>query len=297
MHVCRAHAERKSRRDAGSLSYTDSVDFRAYAAQSDDALDLLQGALLIASDARPGLDASAIGSQLDELAEPLSSKGLKDLPVAAQARALADQLFVRAGFHGNTADYYDPRNSFLDEVLARRMGIPITLSVLYVEVARRVGVRASPVGFPGHFLVCIDDERRRIVVDPFQGGRTLGEGALSSLLRRAGSKLSFSAELIAPTPVRQVVARMLMNLRAVYAMRGDYARLLVVFDRLVDLLPGSAEEFRDRGFLFARLGAPEAALSDLKHYLELLPRAEDAVDVRRSIERLEKAALHGTPRS
>lgn len=283
--------------DAGGLSYTDSVDFRAYAAQSDDELDLLQGALLIASDARPGLDASVVTAQLDELAEPLMSKGLSRLPVMAQARALADQLFVSAGFHGNTTDYYDPRNSFMDEVLARRTGIPITLSVLYVEVARRVGVRASPVGFPGHFLVCIDDERRRLVVDPFQGGRMLGDAALSSLLRRSGSKLSFSAELIVPTPVRQVVARMLMNLRAVYAMRGDYARLLVVFDRLVDLLPGSAEEFRDRGFLFARLGAPEAAISDLKRYLELLPRAEDAIDVRRSIERLEKAALHGTPRS
>lgn len=271
------------------------MDFRAYALQADDELDLLQGALLIAGDARPGLDSSAVTAQLDELAEPLIAKGLGRLPVAAQASALAELLFERAGFHGNTTDYYDPKNSFLDEVLARRTGIPITLSVLYVEVARRVGVRASPVGFPGHFLVCIDDEQRRLVIDPFQGGRALGEAALSSLLRRSGSKLSLSTELIAPTPVRQVVARMLMNLRAVYAMRGDYARLLVVFDRLVDLLPSSAEEFRDRGFLFARLGAPEAALSDLRRYLELLPRAEDAADIRRSLERLEKAARDGTP--
>jgi regulator of sirC expression with transglutaminase-like and TPR domain len=273
------------------------VDFRAYAAQSDEQLDLLEGALLIASDARPGLDPSAIAAQLDELAEPLAPKALGRLPAAAQARALADQLFVHIGFHGNTADYYDPRNSFLDEVLARRTGIPITLSVVYVEVARRLGVRASPVSFPGHFLVCIDDERQRLVIDPFHGGRALGATTLGELLRRSGSNLAFTTELVAPTPVRQVVARMLMNLRAIYAMRGDYARLLVVFDRLLDLLPGSAEEFRDRGFLFARLGAPDAAVSDLRRYLELVPRAADADDVRRSVEKLEQAVKHGTPRS
>lgn len=282
---------------AVALGYTSSVDFRAYAAQADQELDLLQGALLIASDARPGLDSSRVTQQLDELSEPLAAKGLSRLPVVEQAQAIADQLFVRAGFLGNTADYYDPRNSFLDEVLARRLGIPITLSVLYVEVARRVGVRASPVGFPGHFLVRIDDARRRLLIDPFHGGRVLGDEALSNLLRRSGSRQPLRADLIAPTPVRQVVARMLMNLRAVYAMRADYARLLVVFDRLVDLLPDSSAEARDRGFLFAQLGAPEAALNDLRRYLELAPHAEDAAEVRGSIERLQEAAKKGTPGS
>jgi regulator of sirC expression with transglutaminase-like and TPR domain len=266
------------------------VDFRAYAAQPDDELDLLEGALLIARDARPGLEVAAVEAQLDALAEPVADRRLSSLPVALQARALGDLLFVRAGFHGNSSDYYDPRNSFLDEVLTRRTGIPISLSIVYVEVARRAGVWASPVGFPGHFLVRIDDHDRRLVVDPFHGGGVLDEVALADLLRRSGSKLRYSSDMIAPTPVRQVLARMLMNLRGIYASRGEYARLLVVLDRLIDLLPDSSEEFRDRGFLFGRLGAPDAAADDLKTYLERLPNAGDVSEVKRWIERFEASS-------
>jgi regulator of sirC expression with transglutaminase-like and TPR domain len=262
------------------------VDFRAYAEQPDDELDLLEGALLIASDARPGLDRRAIERELDALAEPLKRRGLAGLSAPAQARVLADHLFVGIGFHGNDADYYDPRNSFLDEVIARRTGIPISLSVLYVEVARRAGVRASPVGFPGHFLARIDDAERRLVVDPFHGGSALDETALADLLRRSGSKLRYSSELIAPTPVRQVVARMLMNLRGIYASRGDYRRLLLVIDRLIDLMPASTEELRERGLLLARLGAPAAAVEDLTRYVAAIPNADDVAEVRRFIDRL-----------
>lgn len=274
------------------------MDFRSYAAQPDDALDLLEGALLVAKDARPGLDRASIERQLDELAAPLVRRGLPGLPAAAQARALADQLFVRAGFRGNTADYHDPKNSFLDEVLARRTGIPISLSVVYVEVARRAGVRASPVGFPGHFLACIDDDQgARLVIDPFHGGSLRDEAALGELLRSSGSHLEYSEELVAPTPVRQVVSRMLMNLRGIYTMRGDYARLLVVFDHLLDLWPSSVDELRDRGFLFARLGAPDAALADLSRYLERSPNAPDAADVRAWVERISETSRLGAARS
>jgi regulator of sirC expression with transglutaminase-like and TPR domain len=266
------------------------VDFATYAAQPDDELELLEGALLIASDERPGLDHAAVHAELDALAAPLRERRLAELPAYAQARVLADHLFVGIGFHGNDADYYDPKNSFLDEVIARRTGIPISLSVLYVEVARRAGVMASPVGFPGHFLVRIDDPERRLVVDPFHGGGPLDEVALADLLRRSGSKLRYSSELIAPTPVRQVVARMLMNLRGIYASRGDFPRLLVIVDRLIDLLPNSVEELRERGFLLGRLGAPLAALADLQRYVEVMPHADDNGEVKRWIERLTMAA-------
>jgi regulator of sirC expression with transglutaminase-like and TPR domain len=266
------------------------VNFRAYAEQPDDELDLLEGALLIAADAHPGLDHGAVHDELDTLAEPLKKRGLALLPAPAQARVLADHLFVGIGFHGNDADYYDPRNSFLDEVIARRTGIPISLSVLYVEVARRAGVMASPVGFPGHFLVRIDDPERRLVVDPFHGGALLDEVALADLLRRSGSKLRYSSELIAPTPVRQVVARMLMNLRGIYASRGDYSRLLLVTDRLIDLMPGSTEELRERGLLLGRLGAPASAVEDLEQYVSSLPHADDVPEVKRWIGRLAEQA-------
>ncbi len=273
------------------------MDFRAYAAQPDHELNLLEGALLVAADARPGLDPAAVTAALDALAQPLIGRGLGNLPAALQASALADQLFSVAGFRGNTKDYHDPKNSFLDEVLARRTGIPISLSVLYVEVARRAGVCASPVGFPGHFLACIDGPDQRVLVDPFHGGGTLDAMALAALLRRSGSKLAYNASMIGPTPVRQVVARMLMNLRAIYASRAEYARLLVVFDRLIDLLPDAPEELRDRGLLFGRLGAPDAAVGDLTRYLELLPQAGDASEVRNWIARFADPSRRGTPSS
>jgi regulator of sirC expression with transglutaminase-like and TPR domain len=269
------------------------VNFGAYAAQPDDELDLLEGALLIASDARPGLDPHAVEDEIDGLAAPLKARRIGELPAPTQARVLADHLFVGFGFHGNDADYYDPRNSFLDEVIARRTGIPISLSVLYVEVARRAGVMASPVGFPGHFLVRIDDAERRTVVDPFHGGGALDEVALADLLRRSGSKLRYSSELVAPTPVRQVLARMLMNLRGIYASRGDFRRLLVVIDRLIDLMPAATDELRERGLLLARLGAPAGAAEDLTRYVETLPHADDVPEVRRFIERLAGQAARG----
>ncbi len=271
------------------------MDFRAYAAQPDDELDLLQGALLIARDARAGLDPVAIDTELDALASPLRKLCVASMPAPLQAQTLGDHLFGKEGFSGNKSDYYDPRNSFLDEVLARRTGIPVSLSVLYVEVARRAGVWARPVGFPGHFLVRVDDHDRRLVVDPFHGGTTLDEVDLADLLRRSGSKLRYSSEMIAPTPIRHVVARILMNLRGIYAARGEYARLMLVLDHLIDLLPSADEELRDRGFLLGRLGAPDAAVADLRRYLELLPHAGDVAEVRRWIERFEsKSELAGS---
>jgi regulator of sirC expression with transglutaminase-like and TPR domain len=228
--------------------------------------------------------------ELDELAAPLIASDAARLPVRAQARALSDELAGRAGFSGNTSDYYDPRNSFIDQVLERRTGIPITLSVVYLEVARRAGIAASPVGFPGHFLVGMRDGERRLALDAFHGGRWLDAEALGELLEQSGSGIRYRPELMDPTPVRQVIARMLMNLRAIYTERGDYARLLVVFDRLIDLLPGSASERRDRGYLFARLGAPEAAQRDLESYLEREPNATDAREVQQALDQIGRTA-------
>jgi regulator of sirC expression with transglutaminase-like and TPR domain len=272
------------------------LDFRAYAEQPDDELDLLEGALLIAKDAYPALEPAEIEARLDALAGPLIQARIASMPAPIQARALAEHLFVRVGFRGNRDDYYDPKNSFLNEVVARRMGIPISLSLVYVEVARRSGVTASPVGFPGHFLARIDDLDRRVVVDPFHGGEALDEVALAELLRRAGSKLRYSSDMIAATPVRHVVARMLMNLRGIYASRGDYAQLLVVLDRLIDILPDGSEELRDRGLLLGRLGAPEAAIRDLEAYVERQPHADDVPDVVRTVERL-RASSQKAPRN
>lgn len=277
------------------------MEFRDYARSTDDRLDLLTGALLIARDAHPGLDLDAERRRLDELAAPLARRGLSRLPPTVQARLLSDYLYVVCGFHGTRGDYYSPGNSFLNEVLDRKSGIPITLAVVYIEVARRLGVSASGVGFPGHFLVRLDappgelaaERNEPVIVDPYRQGRLLDATALRELLRRAKVRSALSNDMLAAAPTRHVVARMLMNLRGIYAERGDTARLLLVLDRLIDLLPHLTSEVLERAGLYEQLGAPAAALADFRRYLEIDPSGEGAEAARRAVERLSRGETCG----
>jgi regulator of sirC expression with transglutaminase-like and TPR domain len=273
------------------------VEFRDYACASDDRLDLLTGALLIARDAHPGLDLAEQSARLDELARPLTGRGLSDFPPTVQARLLSDYLYVVCGFHGARADYYEPRNSFLNEVLDRKTGIPITLAVVYIEVARRVGVAALGVGFPGHFLVRLGarpgdpsaERNEPTLVDPFHQGRLLDADALSGLLRRANVRAPLSSDMLAPAPTRHIVARMLMNLRGIYTARGDGPRLLLTLDRLIDLLPDLSSELIERAKLYEKLGAPGAAVADYARYLTLEPDGADSLLAKNAIDRLQRA--------
>ena len=273
------------------------VEFRDYARASDDRLDLLTGALLIARDAHPGLDLAEQSARLDELARPLAGRGLSDFPPTVQARLLSDYLYVVCGFHGARADYYEPRNSFLNEVLDRKTGIPITLAVVYIEVARRVGVAALGVGFPGHFLVRLGarhadpsaERNEPTVVDPFHQGRLLDADALIGLLRRANVRAPLSSDMLTPAPTRHIVARMLMNLRGIYTARGDGPRLLLTLDRLIDLLPELSSELIERAKLYEKLGAPAAALADYERYLNVEPDGADRVLAKNAITRLQRA--------
>jgi regulator of sirC expression with transglutaminase-like and TPR domain len=272
------------------------VEFRDYARCSDDRLDLLTGALLIARDAHPGLDLGAQRARLDDLARPLAKHRLAGMPPSVQARLLSDYLYVVCGFHGAKADYYDPRNSFLNEVLDRKTGIPITLAVVYIEVARRLGVEALGVGFPGHFLVRLGARRgdpsadlnEPVIVDPFNHGRLLDSAALAGLLRRTNVRAPLSSEMLEPARTRHIVARMLMNLRGIYASRGDGPRLLLTLDRLIDLLPDLSTELLERAKLYEQLGAPGAALADYQRYLELEPEGGDVALARKAAERLTR---------
>lgn len=252
-------------------------------------MDLLLGALLIAKGAYPALDVRAQIARIDELAAPLAPLPLRRLRAREQARAISDHLYVVTGFHGNQADYYDPRNSFLNDVLDRKTGIPISLAIVYIEVARRAGVDARGIGFPGHFLVRVEDPHGEspAIVDPFFRGSVLGEHELREVGRRAsdqGHPASF-----APSPTRHVLLRMLANLRSIYASRGDFRALLLVLDRMLDLAPDAAAELRDRGLLTARLGAPRAAIDDLTRYVSSAPHAGDVAEVRRIIGELERS--------
>jgi regulator of sirC expression with transglutaminase-like and TPR domain len=263
------------------------VAFLSYARQIDTELDLLEGAVLIAQLGHPALETAVESQRIDRLAAPLVGLGLGRLPAPAQARALTDHLHVACGFRGNTEAYHEPENSFINVVLDRKLGIPISLAVVYLEVARRAGIRAHGVSFPGHFLVRVDAGRESAILDPFFGEAPLGRPALESLLRRAAPRLSLQDDMLAPASVRQIVTRMLLNLKGIYAARGDAGRLLAVLDHLIDLMPDAADEVRDRGFLCARLGAPKAAAADLRHYVDALPHAGDVPEIRLAIQRLE----------
>jgi len=177
----------------------------------------------------------------------------------------------------------------LPDVIERRLGIPITLAVVYCEVARRVGVRARGVSFPGHFLVRVDaphGEDAPVAVDPFFGGARLDHAALQKLLERAAPGQTLDAQHLAPASPRTILVRMLINLKWIYATRGDLARSLLALDRIITLTPDSVPALRERGFLAARLGAVEAARADLSRLLELSPSAPDAGAIRERLAEL-----------
>jgi regulator of sirC expression with transglutaminase-like and TPR domain len=264
--------------------------FEQLAALPDECIDVATGAALIARDAYGTLDVDRLLSRLDDLAAPLASRDLASLSPEAQADAISAHLYETHGYRGNEADYYDPRNSLLPDVLDRKLGIPITLALVFCEVAQRVGVRARGVSFPGHFLVRVDAREREdapVAVDPFFGGRRLDEGGLKKLLERAApSQKLVTEEQLAPATARTMLVRMLINLKWIYATRGDFARALLALDRIISLMPDSVPALRERGMLAAKLGINEAARADLSRLLELVPQAADASSIRQRLEEL-----------
>lgn len=266
------------------------LTFEALAALPDDSLDVAAGAALIARDAYPRVDTVQLLGRFDALAAPLAADGVGSVAPREQARRVSEHLYDTLGFRGNEGDYYDPRNSFLPDVLDRKLGIPITLALVYCEIARRAGVRARGVGFPGHFLVRVDGpegDDAPHVVDPFHGGRLLGRVELQSLLHRAAPTQKLDpAQHLVPATARATLVRMLINLKWVYTTRGDLARALLALDRIILLSPDSTAALRERGLLAARLGSVEGARADLSRLLELAPEAPDAESIRRQLSDL-----------
>lgn len=229
--------------------------FAHYLRQPDDRLDIAVGSLLIAEEEFPGLDVAAYVDRLDRLADGVRRRvprGGEKEP-ALVVTALRGHLFEDEGFRGDEQDYYSPRNSYLSEVLDRKIGIPITLSVLYMEVARRIGFELHGVGFPGHFLVKHVMESSQIVIDPFFGGRTLDMDDLRELLRNVtGAGEDVEPAHLEPVGKREILARVLRNLRANYLKLGDRARALSAVERLLLVEPGNATLETER----AELAAP-----------------------------------------
>ena len=271
---------------------------------ADDAsLSLIEAAASIAQDEFPDLDTQAVLGEIDTLADRLRRRIPADAVPVQRLRWLNRYFFQELGFAGNVNDYYDPRNSYLHSVLETRRGIPITLAVLYIELATQIGLTARGVSFPGHFLVKLrmhtGQQHGEVVIDPFTG-HSLSRDELDELLgpykRSHGLLGDFDAPLglfLQAAPPRDVLARMLRNLKEIYRGASDWPRALAVAHRLVILLPHTWEERRDRGLVLAELGQWQLAVDDLNAYLDHRPDADDHFAITARAAELRRA---GWPR-
>ena len=264
-------------------------DFRQAVDGPEDKIDLGRAALTIALTDYPNLDVLDYLARIDQLAGEVASRLDSEADIYRSMAALNYVLFKQHGFHGNRKDYFDPKNSFLNEVIERKTGIPITLSVLYMEVAQRVGLALDGVGFPGHFLVKCVGDGEEIVIDPFDGGEIKSRADIDKMLFNLyGGKVAFHSDLLAPSTKRDILKRMLANLKAIYINENDLVKSLSVLDRVLILDPASAEDARDRGVVYLRLECYAQAREDFETYLRLRPDADDAILVREQLVRLAK---------
>ena len=264
----------------------------------DPGFALIEAAICVAHDDHPQLDAQAVLADIDRLAQVLRARLPADASPLRRLKALSQYFFGELGFAGNVNNYYDRRNSYLHEVLAARRGIPITLALLYCELATQLGLTAHGVSFPGHFLIKLRMPQGEVVIDPFDG-RSLSREDLDERLlpyrQRHGLEGDFEAPLglfLQAAPPRDVLARLLHNLKEIHRAGEDWPRLLAVQHRLVLLLPSVPEELRDRGLVWAELGRPVEAAQDLALYLAGRPAADDAQALR---ERLVELRRSGPP--
>lgn len=274
--------------------------FDLFARSPDDALDVALGAALIAKDVYENLDVDELVLRFDELAGPLHGGALVGLPLATQVEEVSAR-YRELGFRGNVENYYDAKNSLLPDVLERKVGIPITLTLVWCEIARRAGVLARGISFPGHFLARVDElpslsgrsGLSPVIVDPFGGGNVVSDDDARSLLRRTlGEDAELHPALFAPASSRATLVRILTNLKAVYAGRGEHTRAFIALDRILSLVPDSAQMLRERGAVAQRLGMHELARLDFARVLELEPRCPDGELLRRRL-----GELRGSPKS
>ena len=272
---------------SGPLSFATptALEYFGTLVADDGSLSLVESAVSIAQDEFPQLDTQAVLAEIDALAARLKRRFPADAVPVQRLRWLNRFFFQELGFAGNVNNYYDPQNSFLHRVIETRRGIPITLAILYMELATQIGLRARGVSFPGHFLVKLrmntGQQHGEVVIDPFSG-QSLSREELDELLapykRSRGLQGDFDVPMglfLQAAAPREIIARMLRNLKEIHRGAQDWARLLPVMQRLVVLLPQAWEEQRDRGLLYAELGLPDAAAADLRTYLAQVSDAPD----------------------
>lgn len=248
--------------------------FRALLAQDDARIELAQACLMIARDAYPELDVAHYLGEIERCALRLRERLANAGRAEEKLLALNEHLFGELGYVGNVDSYYDPRNSYLNDVLDRRLGIPITLAIVYLDVAERLDLPVKGVGFPGHFLLKWTTARGDMVIDPFAGGRSLTTAELDDLLRRvygqAAPTVTAQPELLAPAGKRAILVRVLRNLKNIYLGREDRERALRTVGRILLLEPDAAQELGERARLYEGFECYRAAIVDLERLHELV---------------------------
>ncbi len=256
---------------------------------SDAEIDLAWGALLIAKTEYPDLNVERYLHRLDRLAQEATAGDVEGDPLRRFHR-LREFLFEEAGFRGNAEEYLDPRNSFLNDVLDRKVGIPITLSLVLMEVGRRLGLEIQGIGLPAHFIVGIQIGRSQVLLDPFNGGTLLTADSAQELVSRVlGRRVTLQQEHFTPVSKRQFLTRMLNNLKAIYWRTERWAKVLPVVERLLALEPDASSEIRDRGVVLVKLGEVKRGIADWERYLSLYPQTSDAETVRQHLRRVRGA--------
>jgi len=272
--------------------------FARLIAGEDARIDLARACLLIAQDAYPELDIERYMGEIERMATRLRARLPQDCGAEERVVALNQLLYDDLGYWGNTDDYYDPRNSYLNEVIERKTGIPITMSILYMELGRRIGLPLEGVSFPGHFLVRLPLRGGMLVLDPFAGGAPQSEDELRSRVKRVipdgvaddlpASELPLD-QFLEPATNRQILTRVLRNLKGIYRESDKPERMLDVLNRMLLVTPDASAELRDRGYVYQRLECYRAALKDLSDYAEREPDAPDLDEVRSRL--MELSAL------
>jgi regulator of sirC expression with transglutaminase-like and TPR domain len=250
----------------------------------DGEINLLEAALLIAKEIEyPNLDISKYSDKIDLIADQIKGRTMGNSDAFSLVSEINKYLFTEEGFRGNEDDYYDPRNSFLNDVLDRKTGIPIALSVMYMEVGARVGLPLSGVGFPGHFIIKYSAQSE-ILIDPFNKGRILsGTDCQEMLNQMYAGGVKLKAVFLESVTKKQILARMLQNLKSIYINSQDFVKALSVVDMLLIIDPDNTSELRDRGLISYNLECFASALSDVEEYLRLVPQAEDSEAIRNFI--------------
>ena len=255
--------------------------------RSDPEMDLARAVLLVAKEEYPQLSVDLYLARLDQVAEEVKDRLANETASLIVLGEVIDTLYTRRKLSGNREAFYDPRNSFLNDVLDRGVGIPLTLGIVILEVSWRLGLPLEGVKFPGHFLVRYTGSEVRLLIDPFDGGRIRFEDDAQQFLDQGyGGMVSMREVFLRPSTKRDMLVRLLTNLKGIYTKSGDDRRSLAVVERLLMIMPTAPLVSRSRGMLLAKLGRHEEAARQLEAYLRVSPTADDTYNVQKLVREL-----------